>query len=471
MEEPSAPSVSTPLEAPIDKTTINQQIRRQKEGFLKKYFKLIIGVIIVLVIGLILMMSKNNFKAPTLGKVELNYWGLWEEAGVMEGVIADFEAKYPNIKVNYKKNSEENYKSRLQNKLSKPASETETDVPDVFRIHVSWLPMFQNMLANVPTETATKMGLDTDFYAVYQKTLKAGANYKAIPLMYDGLALFYNKNLIEAAGVGAPKTWNDLRVAAEKITKRDELTNKITIAGAALGGVNNVDNWSDIVGLMLKQGGVDPLLSAYDEKLKSVMLYYSLYRTKYNLWDETLPPSTIAFANGTLGFYFGPAWRAFNLKDLNANLAYEIVPVPQLEIEGGELTNVNWASFWVEGVNIKSKYQKEAFKLLEFLATKEELQKSFTLGSQLRDFGQISPRKSMSEAMLSNAKIKPFVTTAETADNWYLSGRTFDNGLNDEMIKYFGDAINSMVIDNKDAEDVMPTLRSGIDQLKQRYSL
>ena len=222
---------------------------------------------------------------------------------------------------------------------------------------------------------------------------------------------------------------------------------------------------------MLKQGGVDPFSATSDEKLKSVLLYYSLYKTKYNLWDETLPPSTIAFANGTLGFYFGSSWRAFNIKDINANLVYEIIPVPQLEIETGQVTNINWASFWVEGVNAKSKYQKEAFKLLEFLATSEALQKSFTLGSQIRDFGQISPRKSMMDQMSSNSKIRPFVSGADNADSWYLSSRTFDGGLNDEMIKYFGDAINSIVIQNKDAAEVMTTLKSGIVQLKQRYSL
>jgi multiple sugar transport system substrate-binding protein len=289
--------------------------------------------------------------------------------------------------------------------------------------------------------------------------------------MYDGLALFYNKNLIEAAGVGAPTTWNDLRIAAEKVAKKEEYGGKITIAGVALGSVDNVDHWSDIVGLMLKQGGVNPLNSTDDEKIKSVLVYYSLYRTQYNLWDDTWPASTIAFANGNLGFYFAPSWRTFNLKEINANLAYEIVPVPQLEVEDGTKTNVNWSSYWVEGVNANSKYQKEAFKFLEYLSSVEGLQKMFTLGSQIRDFGPISPRKSMSDSMISNVKIKPFVSAADTGENWYLSSRTFDGGLNDEMIKYFGDAINSIVNENKSATDVVPTLRSGINQLKQRYSL
>ncbi len=469
-EVPEAPMVSAPVAETVDKTTISQQIQKQKENFFKKNLVFIIVGAAVLLIVLLVMALRSRMSLPNAGKVELNYWGIWEESGVMEGVIADFEAKNPNIKINYKKNNEENYKARLQNKLSNSNEESDTDIPDIFRIHQSWIPMFNNDLAMVPTETANKIGLETDFYETF-KALKSGANYKAIPLMYDGLALFYNKSLIEAAGIGAPKTWNDLRIAAEKVVKKEEFGGKIITAGVALGSVNNVDHWSDVVGLMLKQGGVNPLKNSDDEKLKSVLLYYSLYRTQYGLWDETWPASTIAFANGNLGFYFAPSWRVFNLKDINANLSYEIVPVPQLEIETGQVTDINWSSYWVEGVNAKSKHQKEAFKFLEYLASVEGLQKMFTLGSQIRDFGQISPRKSMNSAMVSNPKIRPFVGAAETGENWYLSSRTFDGGLNDEMIKYFGDAINSIVNENKNANDVVPILRSGINQLKQRYSL
>jgi hypothetical protein len=39
------------------------------------------------------------------------------------------------------------------------------------------------------------------------------------------------------------------------------------------------------------------------------------------------------------------------------------------------------------------------------------------------------------------------------------------------MAKYFGDAINSIVIKNVTADKVMPDLRSGIDQMVQKYGL
>jgi len=60
---------------------------------------------------------------PTLsgkpGKVvTLNYWGLWEDRSLLEGVIADFEAKNPNIKINYKTQQKNDYLSLFSCRLT-----------------------------------------------------------------------------------------------------------------------------------------------------------------------------------------------------------------------------------------------------------------------------------------------------------------------------------------------------------------
>jgi hypothetical protein len=60
---------------------------------------------------------------------------------------------------------------------------------------------------------------------------------------------------------------------------------------------------------------------------------------------------------------------------------------------------------------------------------------------------------------------------ANNASSWYLSSETHDDGLNDGMIKYFGDAVNAMVIKNQQASDVTSTLTQGIQQIKNKYQL
>jgi len=121
--------------------------------------------------------------------------------------------------------------------------------------------------------------------------------------MYDGLSLFYNKKLLEAGGVNYPKPGGGLESAAEKLTVRDE-AGKIQVAGAALGFVENVDHWSDIVGLMMKQNGVELEKDSVDsnKKLENVLAFYTLFATKTKSWDEYLPASTQLFASGNLVF-------------------------------------------------------------------------------------------------------------------------------------------------------------------------
>lgn len=483
------PTVITPdtvvTDVPVKTTEEEIDPIKPKKSSLGKLLP-IIGIIVLL--GLIALVV-FKLLLPNLGNQAnkevkiINYWGLWEDNNVVQGLISEFESKNPGIKINYSKKSKTDYRTRLAGRLAK--SGTTEDVPDVFRMHVSWLPMMKDYVEPVPAKVATDVQLDVDFFDAYKTDLKEGGKYWGIPLMYDGLSLFYNKDILTAAGVQPPKTWWGLRDLAKKLTVKD-INGKLTVAGVAMGVTDNVDNWSDIIGVMLKQNGVDlfDLDSANQQKLQGVLTFYTLFRTNDQVWDESQPNSTLAFANGKLAFYFAPSWRVFDIETLNPQLAFEIVPIPQLptlegvdpaKIESGELagnlTNINWSTYWVEGVNNKSSYKTEAWKFLTFLASKEGLQQFYQAASQVRSFGEIYPRKSMSQLMSGNQKLKAFVNSADSASNWYLSSRTFDDGLNDEMTKYFADAINGIVQKNSTAMTVYPDLENGINLTIQKYRL
>lgn len=477
-------SVSEPIEETVPPTSEvpdTPPIEVPKKVLPMKFIVMgAIGIGIILILVLIFKLIIPKLGGGTEKQVTLNYWGLWEDSSVMQGVISDFETKNPAIKINYRKNQKNDYRTRLIGRLAK--SNTGEEVPDVFRIHASWLPMFKGNLTPVPASTVKSLELDTDFFDVYKNDLKENGSYMAVPLMYDGLSLFYNKDLIESAQINLPKSWWDLENAAVKLTVKDE-NNKITVAGAAMGLTDNVDHWSDIVGLMMKQNGVEPLNGDVNnnKKMQDVLTYYTLFKTKDQVWNESLPSSTQLFANGKLAFYFAPSWRVFNIEEINPNLKFGITTVPQLPTldkvssdntnPNAELTNIHWSTYWVEGVNNKSKYQKEAWKFLEYLASPEALEKMYATASQIRDFGEIYPRKSMTDKASSNVKVKPFAEAANNASNWYLSSNTYDDGLNDEMSRYFGNAISSIALKGAEPEAVITDLRAGINQLTQKYQL
>lgn len=432
-------------------------------------------VLVVILLGFVVF----KFLLPVLkGKsatvTTLNYWGLWEDRSIIEGVIADFEAKNPNIKINYKTQQKNDYRSRLSGRLAKDPGVEE--VPDIFRIHSSWLPMFSGMIAPVPDATVKTIGLDTDFYPVYKTDLKISGKYYAIPLMYDGLSLFYNQDLLEKSQVTLPKSWWDLQTIATKLTVKDE-QGHLKVGGVAMGITDNVDHWNDILGILLKQNGADMLKdnAENNDKIRDVISYYTNFKTQYSTWDESMPPSTQAFAEGKLAFYFAPSWRIFNIEEMNPQLRFAITTIPQLATinnsPSAELTNIHWATYWTEAVNIKSKHQKEAFKFLEFLSSKEAMEKMFTAASQTRSFGEIYPRISLASKISTNAKIKPFISVAAEAESGYLSSRTWDDGLNSELSKYFSDAINSIALKGIDPNLIMVDLRAGINQVTAKYKL
>jgi len=440
-----------------------------------KPVKLLIILIVLAILGAgaYFFINKNG-----LGKeVTINYWGLWENEAIMSGLVADFEAKNPGIKINYKNNQKIDYRSRLKGRLQKDPEVEE--VPDIFRIHSSWVTMFEDDLARVPDDVSKSIQLEEDFWDAYKTDLKVRGEFVGVPLMYDGLAMFYNKDLIESAGIAVPRSWWELKEAAEKLTVKDEAGN-IKVAGVAMGTIDNVDHWSDVVGLMMKQNGVNPLVDSpeNDTKIKDVLTFYSIFKKNSGVWDERLPSSTQFFASGKVGFYFGPSWRVFNIMEINPNLKFEISKMPQLPVlgeDGGSedsgLTNINWSSYWFEGVSSHSKHQKEAWKFLEYLASKEGLEKFYTVAAQQRSFGEIYPRKSMAESLKANKMLLPFLESANSASSGYLSGYTHDDGVNDEMGRYFGNAINGIVLDNKNPEEVLPELRLGINQLVIKYKL
>jgi len=434
-----------------------------------------IGFLIILILLLIFASLGKKTKTET---VTINYWGLWEDESIINGAIANFEAKNPNIKVNYKRNQLNNYRTRLVGRLEKTGND-EIESVDVFRMHNTWIPMFRNYLAKVPNDVVKNIGLDSDFFDVYNSDLKENGNFLSVPLMYDGLALYYNKDIVKDLSK-LPKTWWDLEDLAKGLTTKDEKGN-IKISGVALGTTGNVDHWSDILGLMMKQNGID--LSKNDSKsytnLQDVLNFYTSFVTKDKVWDESMANSTQAFASGKLAFFIGPSWRTFDIQNLNKSLNYGITTIPQLPVLNGDsktatdssqLTNIHWSTYWTEGVNSKSTHQEEAWKFLEYLSSVDGLTSMYATESQVRDFGEIYPRKSMVNKLSENLKVQPFISTANNATSWYLASNTADDGVNTDMQKYFGDAINAIITKEK-TDEMMATLQSGVVQTQNKYKL
>jgi multiple sugar transport system substrate-binding protein len=392
---------------------------------------------------------------PTSKTTTLTYWGLWEQSSVFEEVLADFKAANPNIDVNYVQQKHPDYRERLQTAIASQNG------PDLFRFHASWTPMLKNELASMPSSIMSVSEYRNTFYPVAAQQLQVNGQIVGIPLMYDGLALYYNKDILETASLQPPKTWAELKTQATQLTVRS--SDGIERAGLAVGNASNVDHFSDIIGLLLLQNGADPTQPTSKEAQEALQFYTNFVKTD-KVWSEELPNSTVAFARGDVAMMFAPSWRVHEIQAINPDLDFGITQVPSLGSD-----RVAWATYWAEGVNSKTESKTEAWTLLKYLSSKEVMQKLYSDQASIRAFGEPYSRVDLADTLANNEFVAPYLFDAPFATNWYLNSATFDNGINDQIIKYYADAVNA-ILDGKQPADVMETVEAGTTQVLRQYS-
>ncbi|OGD94164.1 hypothetical protein A3A48_02805 [Candidatus Curtissbacteria bacterium RIFCSPLOWO2_01_FULL_37_9] len=419
-----------------------------------------------LIIGFLFILFLSGCSLiPGLSKkpenITLNYWGLWESSSIVNQIITDFKNEHPNIDIVYTKKSHQQYRESLQSQIESGKG------PDIFRFHNTWTPMLESILTPVPTDVVSAKEFKQNFYpTVFSDLRNTNKEFIGVPLEIDGLTLFWNEDIFRAAGIlKPPSTWRELTQTAVNLTVRDTAGN-INTAGIALGTASNVDHFSDILGLMILQNGGDPKSPIDKASVDSLEYYTNFAKGNNRVWDEAMPSSTVAFVGGSLAMYLAPSWRAIEIKNSNPLLKFQAAPVPQLE--GGK---VGWATYWSEGVSKKSPHIKEAWEFVKFLQKEESLIKLYSESAKSpgRFFGEPYPKVSMAAKLISDPLIGAIIADAPYMRSFPMASRTFDNGINDQIIKAYEDAVNS-VLSGSSAKNALETTAKNINNILTRYS-
>ncbi len=141
-----------------------------------------------------------------------------------------------------------------------------------------------------------------------------------------------------------------------------------------------------------------------------------------------------------------------------------MAPVPQLSGK-----QIAWASFWGEAVSGKSKNITEAWKFVKYLTSKEAEKLAYQSASQIRLFGEPYSLTSLAGELSSDPMVGAVVTQGPAYKFWYLESNTFDNGLNDEMIKYWEDGINT-ILAGTSVDAALQTVNQGVKQVLDKYT-
>ena len=142
-------------------------------------------------------------------QVTIEYWQYYFESKVnlIDELIEEFEAENPGIKVVHQNFPYDNYEQKLAASMAVGGGG-----PNIINIFYGWVPKYvkSGALQELPTDAFDPAELDSDFSPMVQVN-KINGKYYTIPTAVRTSALFYNKNLLDAAGMTVPQSWLSLR--------------------------------------------------------------------------------------------------------------------------------------------------------------------------------------------------------------------------------------------------------------------
>jgi len=274
------------------------------------------------------------------------------------------------------------------------------------------------VLATPPADVAQDIKENYAKSAVSAVTGSDG-NAFGYPTEMTTYALFYNKKLLADAGYSdPPKTWDELKTMAKKLTKKDSSGN-IKVLGLSVIQDGDMQTAHPFLSFLNAAGGqfLDASgNSALDERAKDVMqLESDLAAT--GATDTSIMP-TKAFPSGTVAMAIQAGWWVGALKTQMKD-GYEDVGV--VNVPGpaaGDHGSLAYSFFM--GVNAHSKHQTEAWKFLSWLNGHKGADGATQMGSFLAGVGMIPPRTADAEILGpekigADANLEPLYAAADFA--------------------------------------------------------
>ncbi len=401
----------------------------------KKYY-ILGGVLILLLIlaGVLFFVTGSpNKPKPNTGKIELVWWKPFEDSENVRGLINDYQTSHKNVTIKYIKKNSSDYEQELINSIASGSS------PDIFSIHNDWLPKHIDKLAPAPDSLMSLRTYKDNFIDTAFGDFVSDNKIYAIPLATDVLALYYNKDILGSAGISLPpSTWPELITDVEKITKVTR-TGEFSQSAIALGTSNNVNRAVDILTLMMLQNGTkfyndDFTAATFDQNQDSfnpgefaltVYTQFSNPAKKSYTWNVKSDLSVDAFTQGKLGMMLSYQYMEPIIQAKSPNLNWAVAPVPQIS---EDVTKINFANYWGEGISKASKNQAAAWDFLNFISSKEELAKYY-------DKHKLpAARKDILKEQIGDTQIGVFAESALTSRSVYKKDANTFEGVFVKMI-------------------------------------
>lgn len=270
--------------------------------------------------------SAGGTKAASAKKINVNIWDSKQQAGIQE--ICDEWTESSGIPVKVEVVDWDNYWTLLE------AGASGGEMPDVFWMHSQYSEKYmdQGILLDLTDYIAEDEGVDLSNYYDEITDLYSYENRQyALPKDYDTIALWYNKDMFDEAGLEYPDdswTWEKLIETAQMLTKED---------GTQYGFVGNTDaNQEGFYNAVYSYGGYiindEKTKSGYDDPktLEAMEMYGELIKTMPPQQTMAETGNIDLFMSNTAAMSMFGSWYAPTFKELaeegNTQWACTVLP-------------------------------------------------------------------------------------------------------------------------------------------------
>lgn len=353
----------------------------------RKQLLVIAGGVVAIVIVLLIF---GFIKAPKASPATLKIWGLDDEGDFQE-LLANYKKENKHITIIYEKKSLADYETELINAFAADRG------PDIWLIHNTWLPKHKDKIKELPNELLSFSDFRNNFVEVVEKDLTDENKIYALPLYVDTLALFYNKDILNSAGIPLPPdTWEELIADLDNLVQRNQWGG-IEQAGAALGTAENIDHSTDILALLMLQNGTkmineDKESATFDESIyaegktyqpgQDALRFYTDFSNpskRTYTWNRQMSYSLDAFIEGKVVMMFNYSNQIPAIKDRAPYLNFGISPMLQIKARNFD---IDYANYWAFTVSKKTRVIQEAWKFILYLSQKENAKKYLEIANR-----------------------------------------------------------------------------------------
>lgn len=331
--------------------------------------------------------------------VELWYWT--GAANLFQSLADKYSAIHPNVHVNLVENPWDDYWTKL------PLALQGKDGPAIFNVHNSQHDNLIGYMApyDIPAEDIKK-----EFVGASGHVINGKVYYTDYGLMTA--TVYYNMDMWKAAGLtekDIPKTWDEFRTVAKKLTIRDA-GGKLTQAGFSYnGGIQG-----DVIGMQYQYGQnlftKDDKVTLNNDAMKNVIqrlkdLYTVDKVCDYNFGNN----SGDNFGQGTVAMFLGWGFMTNVLKQNfpDTKFACFEIPTPTTATPYA-YHRYNGESTFGVNKNAPAEAQAVAQDIVRFFLASDEIQKEFCLANA------VFPAK---ESLRSDADLLAIPSVSVLADH------------------------------------------------------